>query len=78
MSDGRLALIFFEVGLVLTLISMVLGPFGIADWSIAAAAVACITAIGGMYLAFSSWEEPEEKSEESENPCELVDNKTTQ
>ncbi len=67
MSDGKLALIFFEVGLVLTLISMVLGPFSIADWAIASAAVACITAIGGMYLAFSSWDEPDEKDEELEN-----------
>jgi hypothetical protein len=78
MSDGRLALIFFEIGLVLTLISMVLGPFGITEWAIAAAAVACITAIGGMYLAFSSWDEPDEKNEELENSLDHTDSGTTE
>ncbi len=60
MSDGRMALNFFEVGLVLTLVSMVLGPFEITEWAIAAALVACFVALGGMYLAFSSWNEPDD------------------
>lgn len=60
MSDGRLAVTFFEIGLVLTLVSMVLGPFDITSWAIAAATVACFVALAGMYLAFSSWNEPDE------------------
>ena len=35
MSDGKMAIIFFEIGLVLTLVSCVLGPFGITGWAIA-------------------------------------------
>jgi len=60
MSDGKLAISFFEIGMVLTLVSMVLGPFEITSWAIAAAAVACFVALAGMYLAFSSWNEPDE------------------
>lgn len=63
MSDGKLAMIFFECGLILTLVSMVLGPFEITSWAIATAAVACFVALAGMYLAFSSWKEPDEPEE---------------
>jgi hypothetical protein len=68
MSDGRLALIFFEVGMVLTLVSMVLGPYDITEWAISAAVVACFVALGGMYLAFSSWDEPDEPHEQADEP----------
>jgi hypothetical protein len=64
MSDGKLAMLFFEGGLILTLISMVLGPFEITSWAIATAAVACFVALAGMYLAFSSWNEPDEPEED--------------
>nr|WP_319487427.1 hypothetical protein [uncultured Caproiciproducens sp.] len=69
MSDGKLATLFFEVGIVLTLISMVLGPFEITGWALATAAVACFVALAGMYLAFSSWDEPdvEELAEEPQD-----------
>lgn len=60
MSDGKLAGLFFEIGMVLTLISMLLGPFGITNWALAAATIACFLALGGIYLAFSSWDEPDE------------------
>lgn len=60
MSDGKMAVNFFEIGLVLALVSMVLGPFGITEWAIAAAVVACFVALAGIYLAFSSWDEPDE------------------
>ncbi len=60
MSDGKLGGLFFEVGMVLTLISMVLGPFEITNWALAASAIACFLALAGMYLAFSSWNEPDE------------------
>ena len=65
MSDGRVAINFFEFGLVLTLVSMVLGPFEITEWAIAAAVVACFIALGGMYLAFNSWDEPDEPEPET-------------
>ena len=63
MSDGKMSMLFFEIGLVLTLVSCVLGPCGIQDWSIACAVVAGFLALGGIYLAFGSWteEEPTEK-----------------
>jgi hypothetical protein len=64
MSDSKLAMIFFEVGLALTLISMVLGPFDITEWAIAVALIACFAALGGMYLAFCSWDEPDEEPKE--------------
>lgn len=73
MSDGKMAVAFFEAGMVLTLISMVLGPFDISEWAIAAAVVACFVALGGIYLAFCSWDEPEgpQKGQDAEQPGEL-------
>lgn len=65
MSDGKLAAIFFEIGLVLTLISCVLGPLGIQNWSIACSIVAGFLALGGIYLAFGSWNESENVEEET-------------
>jgi len=55
---------------VLTLVSMVLGPFEVTSWAIAAAAVACFVALAGMYLACRSWNEPDEPeiSEDAEKP----------
>ena len=40
MSDGKLAVSFFEIGMVLTLVSMVLGPFEVTSWAIAAVRLA--------------------------------------
>ncbi len=68
MSDGKLAVFFFEAGIVLTLISMVLGPFEITGWALATASVACFVALAGMYLAFSSWDEPDEEVRPPEEP----------
>jgi len=72
MSDSKLAFIFFEVGMVLAFVSMILGPFDITEWAIATAVIACFVALGGMYLAFSSWDEPDEPvppaREESDEP----------
>ncbi len=79
MSDSRLAMIFFEIGLALTLVSMVLGPFDITEWAIAAAMVACFAALGGMYLAFCSWDEPdEETNEELEKDIDHTDSGTSE
>lgn len=60
MSDGKLASCFFYIGLVLALVSMVLGPFEITRWAIAAAVCACFIALAGMSFAFTSWEEPDD------------------
>ena len=57
MSDGKMSMLFFEIGLALTLVSCVLGPCGVQDWSIACAVVAGFLALGGIYLAFGSWDE---------------------
>ncbi|NLG92380.1 MAG: hypothetical protein GX485_02260 [Clostridiales bacterium] len=70
MSDGKLAVLLFEVGMVLTLISMVLGPFEITGWALATAAVACVVAFSGMFLAFDSWEEPIEEEWQKEKEPE--------
>ena len=48
----------------LTLASFVLGPFGITGWSIACAATACFLACAGLFLAVSSWKEPDAPIEE--------------
>ena len=67
MSDGKMSMLFFEIGLVLTLISCVLGPCGIQDWSIACAVVAGFLSLGGIYLAFGSWDEEEELAKYSQS-----------
>ncbi|MBS6861006.1 MAG: hypothetical protein DBX51_06355 [Clostridiales bacterium] len=66
MSDGKMAIIFFEIGLVLTLVSCVLGPFGITGWAIACAVTACFLACAGLFLAMSSWKEPDDPPAEEE------------
>lgn len=66
MSDGKMAVIFFEIGLVLTLVSCVLGPFGITGWAIACAVTACFLACAGLFLAVSSWKEPDNLPPEEE------------
>ena len=68
MSDGKMSMLFFEIGLVLTLVSCVLGPCGIQDWSIACAVVAGFLALGGIYLAFGSL--TEEEPTENRQPVE--------
>ena len=64
MSGGKMAVIFFEIGLVLTLVSCVLGPFGISGWAIACAVTACFLACAGLFLAVSSWKETDDPPEE--------------
>ncbi|WP_195984600.1 hypothetical protein [Clostridium sp. D33t1_170424_F3] len=55
MTDHKLSFIFYEVGTILCLVAMVLGPAGIENWSVAASIVAVFLACTGIYLAFSSW-----------------------
>lgn len=73
MTDGKMASIFFGIGLVLTLASMVLGPFDISEWAIASAIVACFLALAGMYLAFWSWKEPEQPEQAAADSVSKVE-----
>jgi hypothetical protein len=69
MSDERLALLLFDIGFVLMLISMVIGPFGIQNWALTTAVVACFLALAAISIAFQDWLGPEDgsKSENSED-----------
>lgn len=58
MTDHKLSFIFYEVGTILCVVAMVLGPAGIENWSVAASIVAVFLACTGIYLAFSSWAPP--------------------
>ena len=57
MSNERLAMLFFDVGLVLAMIAMVIGPFGITNWALTAGVVSCSFAIASICLSFLSWDE---------------------
>lgn len=61
MTDSKIAKIFFEIGIALTLVSMVIGPFDITDWSVACGATAGFLALAGMYFAFQSWNEDDDE-----------------
>jgi len=54
MSDNKLALVFFDIGFAMMLISMVTGPFDITDWSLTSGAAACLFALASIYLAFQN------------------------
>ena len=57
MKNMAAALFLFVLGMLLTMASMVLGPFSITQWSIAAAVTASVFALMGMYFAYQSWHE---------------------
>lgn len=61
MSNERLAMLFFDFGLVLAMIAMVIGPFEITNWALTAGVVACFFAIASISLAFLSWDERDEQ-----------------
>jgi hypothetical protein len=69
MSDGKMAFILFDVGLILMLASMVLGPFGVINWAVTAAVAACCLALGAMSIAFEGWDSPQDDSYDG-NPQE--------
>lgn len=58
MSDEKLALVLFDIGFVLMLISMVIGPFGIINWALTTAVIACCLALGAIAIAFQGWDAP--------------------
>lgn len=60
MTDLKLASILLEVGFVLCLISMILGPLDIMDESILTAMAATVLALAGLYYAFKSWQQEDE------------------
>lgn len=57
-SDGQLSEIFFCAALAATLIAMVFSPLELDAISVAAATVAIVAGLGGIYLAFCAWREP--------------------
>ena len=57
MSNERLSMLFFDVGLVIAMISMVIGPFGITNWAMTTGLIACFLGIASLCLSFLSWDE---------------------
>lgn len=57
MSDEKLAHVLFCIGFALTLVSMVIGPYGIENWAVTAASIACCLALGVIVIAFQSWDD---------------------
>lgn len=58
LTDGKMSEIFFCIAFACTLVAMVFSPLNQDNWSMAAASVAVVTALGGIYLAFQAWKEP--------------------
>lgn len=67
-SDGRLSEVFFCVALAATLAAMVLSPLELDAFSVAAAAIAIVAGLGGIYLAFSAWHEPLDEDGPEDGP----------
>ena len=64
MSDEKLALVLFDIGFALMLVSMVIGPFGSMDnWAVTTAGIACCLALGVIVIAFQGWDAPLEEPE---------------
>ena len=70
LNDEKLAVVLFDVGFVLTLVSMVIGPFGISNWAIMLAGIACCLALGAMAIAFEGWNIPPDDTEIPQQPVE--------
>lgn len=66
MSDEKLALVLFDIGFVLTLVSMVIGPFGIENWAVTTASIACCLALGVIVIAFQGWDDRPGEQDDSE------------
>ena len=66
MTDGKLAMILFDIGFVFALAAMVLGPFEITNWALTAGVVACFFAIASLILGFQYWSELDEEDRRQE------------
>lgn len=76
MSDEKLALVLFDIGFVLTLVSMVIGPFGIENWAVTTASIACCLALGVIVIAFQGWDDrPGEQDSEMKSPAPHEENR---
>jgi len=71
-SDGKMSEIFFCIAFGCTLVAMIFSPLDQDNLSMAAASVAIVTALGGIYLAFQAWKEPlpEDMPKPTEKPHE--------
>lgn len=63
MNDEKLALVLFDIGFLLMLASMVIGPFGINNWALTTAGIACCVALASIAIAFQDWDAPEEPTQ---------------
>ena len=64
MSDEKLAFALFDIGFALMLVSMVIGPFGIDNWAVTTAGIACCLALGVIVIAFQGWDVPSDEQPE--------------
>jgi len=65
LSNERLAMLLFDIGLVLAMISMVIGPFEITSWALTTGVVAGFFGIASLCLGFLCWDEwmkPEQRT----------------
>lgn len=56
MSNEKLALLFFDIGLAIAMVAMVLGPFEITNWALTAGVVSCFFAVASLCLSFLDWD----------------------
>ena len=61
MTNKRIAVVFFGLGLLLLLSSMVTGPFGLDTISITASMLTCVCGVFGAIFAYRSWDDPEDE-----------------
>ena len=61
MTNKRIAVVFFGLGLLLLLSSMVTGPFGLDTVSITASMLTCVCGVFGAIFAYRSWDDPEDE-----------------
>ncbi len=60
MAYQRIAIFLWACGMILALVSMVLGPFGYTNQSVMSSVGAGFLALVGFYPAFRAWEDEEE------------------
>lgn len=66
MSSHKFSMILIGIALALTLVSMVIGPFGIVNWALTTAVVACFFALASLAISMQAWEEQEEEDDRVE------------